>query len=246
MANKSNGRAAQIRRAARNVAIDVSVGRSVDRIANALERALLLVDARPDASTGERDEHTADLDELTQERDAARAEAARLTIANASQQDEIHSHICNTHIAERRAEHAETELEKTRALAEELRAQLVEPTVQSAAVKRWLAWSDIARWGVACALRYKHKTDVGDAAADVLDSLSMQAPAVDLGASDDQGVARPGDEVRAGVPTEAAEEVERLMRKVASLEACNERQRLTIEEHQKRLSDIANRARGDA
>lgn len=197
-----------LRRAARDVALDIAAGRGVDRLASSLERALLL--AGRDAGAGERDERTRDLDALAEERDAARAEVERLTIANASQQDEIHSHIRNAIIAERRAKHAEVELEKTRAMIDELREQLAAPTVHGAAVEAWLGLSDDVRAANIKWLRAPPVTDVASIIADVLDSLSMQPPEPD------------GDE-RAGVPTEAADEVERLRARVVEL--ANEVQR---------------------
>lgn len=228
MANESIDRTEQIRRASRMVARDVAVGASMDRLAHTIASALLLVDARPDVATGERDERTRDLEALTSELEASKNGALRLQHALAKMMDERDACQRRAELAEVCERKSAAELMKTRALVDELRERLTAPTVQSAAVKAWLALKEGERAEHVRYLRLRPSTNAQRAVADVLDSLSMQAT---------------HEDERACVPTEAADEVARLRTERDSLQACNDRQRTTIERLHKRLHEIANCAR---
>lgn len=283
MAEETSNRAAQIRRVSNGIAnqiyLAVNEHTTWSSVVDALCEALAIVGAGVDTATGERDERIRDLDALTAERDAAQAEATRLMLALAKERDahdidgralvkataEIETWTRSTKCAERRANQAEAELEKTRALVDELREQLAAPTVQSAAVEKWLRLPEHARQRVSRVLRAM-LLDWQTVAADALDSLAMQAPASPTQAGkpvwyvlDKAGFLRPVDppsswdwdaagSTRAGVPTEAADEVERLRRERDSLKACNERQRETIVRLQSNIETFvaaADHARGE-
>jgi hypothetical protein len=222
---REDERALQIRRAAVNVVDWLESHRGRSGAISALTDALLLVDTRHNVTAAERDERTRDLDELILERDAAIRDAAS---AMASRDIAIercdyyrNERDCARHdlstltddIATVRSEHeatrvrleqAKSELDKARAMVEELREQLAAPTIHSASVAAWLALPEDVGMARINFLRLDPLPGEHEI-ADVLDSLSMQAPEPD------------GDE-RAGVPTDAAGEIERLQARVTELE----------------------------
>lgn len=126
-------------------------------------------------AAAERDERTRDLEELAAELAAARADVERLTIALAKERDahDADGRALATLTANAvRAEKAQDELHKARALVEELREQLAAPTVQSEAVKRWLGLHHNTRGALkSCMRKMGTFATAWEIAADALDAL---------------------------------------------------------------------------
>lgn len=221
MANESNERECVLRAAAALVACSVfpSGDGNHTRLKDAMLSALTLVDRRPDVATAEHDERTRDLESLVAERDAAMAERDRQILRSDRLLDESDGARAARATAEANQRQAITELEKARAMLDDLREQLAAPTVHSAAVANWLCLHENRRKAIVdgCRTRREGWGNVDwDFAADVLDSLSMQAPAV------------PAEDDRAAVPTDAADEAERLRGEIEETRRISDGHRVTI------------------